>query len=104
MTNTKLTPCLNATAFANTAATGFVYTQYPNQTRNQYRGPNYVDFDMALFKTFDLGERFKFGLGAQAFDVFNHPNFTLPDAELAARNSGRSWACRGCRQARTGIS
>lgn len=37
---------------------------------------------MALFKTFNVGERFKFGMDAQAFNLFNHPNFTLPDAEL----------------------
>jgi outer membrane receptor protein involved in Fe transport len=95
VTNTKLNPCLNADAFANTAATGFAYTQYPNQTRNQYRGPNYVDFDMALFKTFDLGERFKFGLGAQAFNVFNHPNFTLPDAELGSPQFGQILGMQG---------
>ncbi|HTZ49844.1 MAG TPA: carboxypeptidase regulatory-like domain-containing protein [Verrucomicrobiae bacterium] len=95
VTNTKLNPCLNANAFANTAATGFAYTQYPNQTRNQYRGPNYVDFDMALFKTFDVGERFRFGLGAQAFNVFNHPNFTLPDAEVGSPQFGQILGMQG---------
>jgi outer membrane receptor protein involved in Fe transport len=95
VTNTKLNPCLNANAFANTAAPGFAYTQYPNQTRNQYRGPSYADFDMALFKTFDVGERFKFGLGAQAFNVFNHPNFTLPDAELGSPQFGQILGMQG---------
>lgn len=35
--------------------------------------------DMALFKNFSVRERHKFGLGAEAFNVFNHPNFGLPD-------------------------
>ena len=95
VTNTKLTPCLNASAFANTAATGFAYSSYPNQTRNQYRGPNYVDFDMALYKTFAVGERFRFGLGAQAFNLFNHPNFTLPDAELGSPQFGQILGMQG---------
>jgi hypothetical protein len=81
-TNAKITPCLNAAAFANTSVPGFAYTAYPTQTRNQLRGPDYIDFDMALYKTFRLKERYAFGLGATAFNVFNHPNFGLPDNNL----------------------
>ena len=36
--------------------------------------------DMNLFKNFKFGERFNFAIGAQAFNVFNHPNFGLPNA------------------------
>jgi carboxypeptidase family protein len=75
---TRLTPCLNSSAFANTAATGFAYASYPTQSRNQYRASDYVDFDMGLYKTFSVKERLNFGLGATAFNVFNHPNFNTP--------------------------
>ena len=51
---------------------------YPTQRRNQYRGPHYFDMDMNLFKNFRIKERFNFAIGAQAFNVFNHPNFGLP--------------------------
>jgi hypothetical protein len=34
---------------------------------------------MGLFKAFQLKEQLTFGLGAMAFNVFNHPNFNLPD-------------------------
>jgi hypothetical protein len=95
VTNTKLNPCLNANAFTNTTATGFAYAQYPNQTRNQFRGPDYFDMDMALFKTFSIHERFNFGLGAQAFNVFNHPNFNLPDAELGSPQFGQILGMQG---------
>jgi hypothetical protein len=95
VTNTKLNPCLNASAFANTAATGFAYTSYPNQTRNQYRGPNYFDMDMALYKTFQLKERLNFGLGAQAFNVFNHPNFDPPDMVLGSPQFGQILGMQG---------
>jgi outer membrane receptor protein involved in Fe transport len=95
VTNTRLTPCLNASAFANSAAPGFAYTSYPNQARNQYRGPNYVDFDMGLYKTFQVKEHLRFGLGATAFNVFNHPNFTLPDAELGSPQFGQILGMQG---------
>ena len=48
---------------------------YPIQRRNQYRGPHYFDMDLNLFKNFKIGERFNLAIGAQAFNVFNHPNF-----------------------------
>jgi hypothetical protein len=95
VTNTKLNPCLNSAAFANTAATGFTYTSYPDQARNQYRGPKYVDFDMGLYKTFAVHERFNFGLGATAFNVFNHPNFNLPDALLGSPTFGQILGMQG---------
>jgi hypothetical protein len=95
VTNTRLSPCLNASAFANSAAPGFAYTNYPTQSRNQYRGPNYVDFDMGLYKTFQVKERLNFGLGATAFNVFNHPNFTLPDAELGSPQFGQILGMEG---------
>jgi outer membrane receptor protein involved in Fe transport len=95
VTNTKLNPCLNASAFANTAAAGFAYSSYPNQSRNQYRGPGYFDMDMALFKTFSLKERLNFGLGAQAFNVFNHPNFDPPDTILGSPQFGQILGMQG---------
>jgi Carboxypeptidase regulatory-like domain len=71
--------CLNAAAFVDTSAATFVYTSFPTQARNQYRGPGFTDVDMSLFKTFSIRERMKFGIGATAFNVFNHPNFFLPN-------------------------
>jgi hypothetical protein len=88
-------PCLSASAFSDTTATGFAYTHYPNQTRNQFRGPNYVDFDMGLFKTFSIKERMNFGLGATAFNVFNHPNFNLPDTLLGSPQFGQILGMQG---------
>ena len=87
--------CLNVNAFTNTGATGFAYSSWPNQTRNQFRGPSYVDFDMALFKTFSIKERANFGLGAQAFNVFNHPNFNLPGNTIIAPFFGQQWTMQG---------
>jgi hypothetical protein len=71
--------CLNLAAFVDTSAATFTYTAFPNQPRNQYRGPKFFDADLSLFKTFAIRERMKFGIGATAFNVFNHPNFFLPN-------------------------
>ena len=73
--------CLNPAAFVDSGSASFAgYTAFSNQERNQFRGPGYVSFDMALYKNFNIGERFKLGIGATAFNVFNHPNFYLPNS------------------------
>jgi Carboxypeptidase regulatory-like domain len=91
-TNTNVRPCLNASSFA-TGVTA--YTSYPDQTRNQFRGPHYFDFDMGLYKTFQVKERLNFGLGATAFNVFNHPNFNLPDTTLGSAQFGQILGMQG---------
>ncbi|HTQ56378.1 MAG TPA: carboxypeptidase regulatory-like domain-containing protein [Bryobacteraceae bacterium] len=75
------TPCLNANAFLNTALVNYM-TAWSSQTRNQYRGPHFFDIDMNLYRTFKFGETRNLKIGLQAFNVFNHPNFGLPDAGL----------------------
>jgi hypothetical protein len=35
---------------------------------------------MQVFKTFKIAEHLTLGLGAQAFNVFNHPNYAVPDS------------------------
>jgi hypothetical protein len=75
------TPCLNANNFVQSASSTF--TNYPGispQTRNQFRGPGYFDVDMQVYKTFRIAERVTFGLGAQAFNILNHPNYAVPDS------------------------
>ena len=75
------TPCLNANSFVQSASGAF--TGYPGispESRNQFRGPGYFDIDMQIYKTFKLAERVTFGLGAQAFNVLNHPNYGVPDS------------------------
>jgi Carboxypeptidase regulatory-like domain len=70
-------PCLNSGGLLDTFNN--LNTAYPTQRRNQYRGPHYFDMDMNLFKNFKIAERFNLAIGAQAFNVFNHPNFNLPN-------------------------
>lgn len=86
--------CLNANAFLNGANIAN-YTAWSNQGRNTFRGPDYFDVDMALFKTFKLTERVNFGLGAQAFNVFNRANFGLPDGAYGDSTFGQITAMTG---------
>jgi hypothetical protein len=49
-----------------------------NQSRNQYRGPGYFNTDLNVLKSFRIRERLRLSLGAQFFNLFNHPNFAPP--------------------------
>ncbi len=66
--------CLNAASFAPTSA----QADFGNIARNSFRGPGYFDTDLNLTKNFHLTERFVLGVGANAFNILNHPNFDLP--------------------------
>ena len=74
-----VTPCLSAANFSP-AATGF-----GNQTRNQFRGPNFFDTDLSLVKNTQIPgwEQGQLGIGVTAFNLFNHPNFDLPVNDIA---------------------
>ena len=83
------TPCLSASAFLNSGAASFTnFTGWSAQTRNQFHGPHLFDIDMALYKNFKIGEGKSIGIGAQAFNVFNHPNFGQPDNNLGDTTFG----------------
>ncbi|MFZ0230172.1 MAG: hypothetical protein WAL41_25240, partial [Mycobacterium sp.] len=68
--------CFNSAAFTTSNATGI----FPNQTRNQYRGPNFFDSDFSLMKGFQATERIKVNIGMTVYNVFNHPSFQNPSS------------------------
>jgi hypothetical protein len=57
--------------------------QFGNLGRNALRGPDFFWGDFYLTKWFSLTERTKLRLEAQFFNVFNHPNFALPNIVIA---------------------
>jgi Carboxypeptidase regulatory-like domain len=57
--------------------------QFGNLGRNALRGPNFTWSDFYLTKWFPLTERAKMRFDVQFFNVFNHPNFSLPSMVLA---------------------
>jgi hypothetical protein len=53
---------------------------FGNIHRNTLIGPNWRDLDLSLGKTFALAEGIRIEIRADAFDAFNHPNFSQPNA------------------------
>ncbi len=60
--------------------------------RNSIYGPHFFDVDMALMKDVRIKENVVFSFGAQAYNVFNHPNFDNPVADIANPLFGSSTA------------
>ncbi len=67
-----LSTCLSSSNFASAT------TAFGNEVRNSFRGPHLFDSDFSINKNFKLTERMAFGIGANMYNVFNHPNFDLP--------------------------
>jgi hypothetical protein len=61
-----------------------------NQRRNQFVGPRYFDTDMTIMKYTMIPhwESAKLGVGAQFFNLFNHPNFQSPVNDINSGNFG----------------
>ncbi|HWR17699.1 MAG TPA: TonB-dependent receptor [Terriglobales bacterium] len=59
---------------------------YGKLGRNTVIGPGLTNLDLALGKTFDLGERAEVTFKAEMFNVFNHANFGLPNTVGLAGN------------------
>ena len=83
---------LNPDAFVSTVdpSTGACFggdnaknCQFGKLGRNALRGPNFAWSDFYLTKWFPLTEQLKLRFDAQFFNVFNHPNFGLPNMVLA---------------------
>jgi hypothetical protein len=57
-----------------------------NLGRNTFVGPGYWSFDTSIFKSFRVSTRFRVQFRAEAFNVFNHTNFQLGNAEIVSLN------------------
>ena len=51
--------------------------------RNSLIGPRYVNTDLSIAKRFKITESAAFTLQGSFFNLFNHPNFAIPDNNLA---------------------
>jgi Carboxypeptidase regulatory-like domain/TonB dependent receptor len=56
--------------------------------RNIYRGPFQQNWDMYLSKRFSITEKYGLTFRAEAFNVFNHPNFTAPNTAFGTPSFG----------------
>jgi hypothetical protein len=73
-------PCLTTSAFAPSTASP---TGFGQQARNDFRGPGFFDMDLSLTREFAIRDRFKVSVGAEAFNLVNHPNFDQPVNDVA---------------------
>ena len=61
--------------------------------RDILRGPGSSNIDLALFKNFALGERFRLEARVQAYNLTNTPHFANPNSVLG------QWDVQGCNPA-----
>jgi hypothetical protein len=62
--------------------------QFGNEGRNAVRGPGIGDVDFSLLKDLAVFERARLQFRAECFNLANHPNFGLPDNDLASPTFG----------------
>jgi hypothetical protein len=92
MANPSPAQWLNKAAFVlNTPGT------FGNAGRNILTGPGFEDVDFAASKTTTVAERVSLQFRAEAFNLFNHPNFTQPANTFTAANFGQILATRTAR-------
>jgi len=72
-------PCTLVTASATATPTCVPGTlTFGNVGRNSVYGPGFTNMDLSLVKNTKLTEKLNLQLRADAFDVFNHPNYGQP--------------------------
>ena len=77
--NPNLSQWYNYNAFATpTAGT------LGNERRNTLIGPNWRDLDLSLGKAFQLPEKVRLEIRADATNIFNHPNFGQPSGSTGS--------------------
>ncbi len=62
--------------------------QFGNAKRGTLRGPATHNIDLSLFKNFNVIESAKVQFRAEAFNLFNTPEFSLPDGSVDTAQAG----------------
>jgi Carboxypeptidase regulatory-like domain len=84
-------PCGLTTA--GTTACDTQETGFGNNGRNLFRAPFQTRFDFSVFKNFKLTERFALKFQADAFNIFNHPNFDAPNTDFELNGCFNPFPC-----------
>ncbi len=88
-------PNPNLTQWFNTAldtpsapwTTPALYT-FGNAGRGILRSPGRTNFDFSIFKEFPITERIKLQWRSEFFNIFNHPQFDLPNTNVGTAVAG----------------
>jgi hypothetical protein len=62
---------------------------FGNAPRNAVMGPGLTEFDLSLQKEFRLSERTNLQFRTEAYNLFNHPNFNIPNRIAFTSNFGK---------------
>ncbi len=61
---------------------------FGNTPRNALHGPGRLDFDLAVHRQFDIGDRYHLTFRAEGFNAFNHPQFSNPNGTIGSALAG----------------
>ncbi len=88
--------CMSLADFTSPIGPGGLAT-FGAQRRNQIYGPGFFDTDLTLMKNFRIPhwESGLLQIGAQAFNILNHPNFDQPEQNIENPQFGYSIATVG---------
>jgi hypothetical protein len=68
---------------------------YGDTGRNILNNPSRLNFDMALMKTMQFGERYSLQFRVEAFNVFNHTQFRIYDPSNVGNTGNNIISCYG---------
>ena len=58
-----------------------------NSGRNSFRGPRFMNFDSSIVKPIALTERVKLQYRLEMYNMFNHANFAVPNANIVTTST-----------------
>jgi hypothetical protein len=88
----------------NTSAFAFPqFGTFGNAGRNLLDGPSYKNINASLVKDTHITERFNVQFRAEVFNLFNHPNFNLPDNFLGSPTFGQILSAEAPRHIQFGL-
>ncbi len=74
-----------------------------NERRGSVRGPGFGRWDMSLFKNFKMTERTSLQFRAEAFNIWNHTNYSGVDTGLGSDQFGQITSTRDPRNVQLGL-
>jgi hypothetical protein len=76
---------------------------FGNSGRNILDGPGLQSFNVSLVKNTTLREAFSVQFRAEAFNLFNRPNFDLPDIFVGSPSFGKITSAQSPRRVQFGV-
>ncbi len=76
---------------------------YGNSGRNILRAPGINNWDIGLFKNFQLAERLRLQMRLESFNTFNHPQWNVPIHDVSSPQYGQITSARPGRINQVGL-